>query len=185
MFRHGYHEAHITALARLCVFCLLSTFRPRTYFKENIKRKRTSSQSESDAELLNGANKIRKVIMEGTENTCMNEYQIEDADTKSYNTFQNQTNIINSKTLDVCCNPVVPISESLKLSLNQFFNCLSCLQKAELSQQMSFAYKFIYMLVDHGGDQGRQILKILPVNIIKALGELSSPYRSNVALIVR
>lgn len=182
------HQYHLTTLARLCVFCLLSALRPSAYFKENIKRKRTSSQSDSDVELLTCANKLRKFAIEGPENTCPNDYQIEEnADTIALqNTIQYQANIISTKSLDVWSNALVPLTESLETSLHRLFHLFQYWStKGDYSPTLVFISNFIHMLFKYGGDQGRIILRLLPLTVIQALSKLSPPFQLNAGVVIR
>lgn len=153
-------EPHLSVLARLCVYCMLSTMESPA----QPSKKRSRSDIE-DIENLCTNTKIRKLNMDHSGDSSSSDYFTE--------------NIITRE-------PPTTVREPLQKCLQKLFKIFSqCLVNDGTSPEVYFIFHFLSLLVQCGKDRVKPVLKLLPQGMVQNLLKLVITDEVTVGFILR
>uniref|UniRef100_W8BVH2 Mediator of RNA polymerase II transcription subunit 24 n=2 Tax=Ceratitis capitata TaxID=7213 RepID=W8BVH2_CERCA len=159
-------QSHVLAL--LSVYCIISALEHRQGTISTLQQKRTRTHSEADNSDLDLSNvpKLRKLNQEGgSDNSCSNDFL---SDNHPLLTAVNSDTT--NKTTGRDTIRTATLKEPLYSSVQYIFKLLQQFVTSDvLTPKVYFAYRFISLLIECGGERIRPVLKLLPVQLIQNL----------------
>lgn len=154
-------EPHLTVIARLCVFCILSAIEaPHPPVR---KRVRTNEPDDLDTLLPNP--KLRKLNMEHSGDSSSSDFFTESL---------------------VSREPPSSVREPLQKCLQKLFKIFSqCLATDDASPKTYFIFRFLSLLVQCGKDRVKPVLKLLPSGLVQNLIKIIAIEDIKVGFILR
>ncbi|XP_054732184.1 mediator of RNA polymerase II transcription subunit 24 [Anastrepha obliqua] len=179
-------QSHVLAL--LSVYCIISALEHRQGAISSLQNKRTRTLSDADCssgDLDINTSKIRKLNQEGgSDNSCSNDFLSDNhpllAGAGVVNTDATGTTITRESARPTT------LKEPLHSSIQHIFKVLhKIVSTDELTPKVYFAYRFISLLVECGGERVRPVLKLLPPQLIQNLLKIMVTEDISVGLICR
>lgn len=180
-------QSHVLAL--LSVYCIISALEHRQGAIGNLQQKRTRTHSEADCNSgdldLSNVPKLRKLNQEGgSDNSCSNDFLSDTHTILSAAGVVNADNAGTTVSRDAARSTT--LKEPLQSSVQHIFEVLQkFVTSDELTPKVYFAYRFISLLVECGGDRIRPVLKLLPTQLVQNLLKIMVTEDVSVGLICR
>ncbi|XP_067643871.1 mediator of RNA polymerase II transcription subunit 24 isoform X2 [Eurosta solidaginis] len=183
------NEPQSYVLALLSVYCIISALEHRQGAIGSLQLKRARTHSEADCSSgdldLNNANKLRKLNQEGgSDNSCSNDFLCDNHPLLSAAGVVNNDTAGSSIARESTRLPT--LKEPLHSSVQHIFKILhQFVSSDQLTPKVYFAYRFISLLVECGGERVRPLLKLLPPQLIQNLLKIMVTENISVGLICR
>ncbi|XP_037940607.1 mediator of RNA polymerase II transcription subunit 24 isoform X2 [Teleopsis dalmanni] len=164
------NEPQSFVLARLCVYCVISTLETRQ-INAITPKKRSRSHDSEETDMVNNP-KMRKIATEGSDNSCSND-------------FINDNHLLLNASANLKEN-LTTLKEPLNSSVQHIFKVFQqFVSSEEISPKTYFVYQFLSLLVECGRERVRPVLKLIPANLIQNLLKVMKTDDLSVGLITR
>ena len=181
-YREEINEPQSFVLARLTVYCIISSLETRQ--QESFQKKRTRSNDEHDLTPNNA--KLRKVTTDGSDNSCSSDFgSNHSADTHNILLGNSVSNSSGNNSVSVR-EPSTNLKEPLQASIQYMFRVFQqFVTTDELSPKTYFVYQFLSLLIECGRERIRPVLALIPTNLVQNLLKVMITNDISVGLITR